>query len=353
MGTVQAIASIKSRARRWAAELCAHSPGFLRQLRGKVAILAYHRVLTPDDLSRGYIEPGMYVLHDVFDMQVRWLLERFEILSFSQLLARWNANDWDERKSYCVLTFDDGWLDNYRHAFPILKKYEVPATIFLPTNYIGSNEWFWTEKITFFLTCLDQPRVTSTQRNRVRDVIAKLPGLMHPEIVGQEGIRGTTMEKIIGQCKLLPPSGIESLLNRLSEILEVTIPHERVTMNWSEVTEMAKNGISFGSHSCSHHLLTQLSEESIREELQESDRVLRTLPVGYIPVFCYPNGDNNHAIQELVKQSQYVAAVGTRSGAEGRHPKNIYELNRIGMHNDMTETVPLLTLRLFQAAWGF
>ena len=184
-------------------------------------------------------------------------------------------------------------------------------------------------------------------------MIAKLPGLMHPEIVGQEGIRGTTMEKIIGQCKLLPPSGIESLLDRLSEILEVTIPHERVTMNWSEVTEMAKNGISFGSHSCSHQLLTQLNEESIRQELQESDRVLRTLPVGYIPVFCYPNGDNNNAIQDLVKQSQYVAAVGTRSGAEGRHPKNIYELNRIGMHNDMTETVPLLTLRLFQAAWGF
>jgi peptidoglycan/xylan/chitin deacetylase (PgdA/CDA1 family) len=352
MGTIKALASIKSLARRWAAELYTRSAGFPRQLRGKVAILQYHRVVTPDDLSLGYIEPGMYVLHDVFEMQVRWLSERFEILSFSQLLARWNANDWDERKSYCVLTFDDGWLDNYRHAFPILKKYKVPATIFLPTDYIGSNEWFWTEKIPFLLTCLDRPRVTSTQRNRVGDVIAELP-LMHPEIVGQEGISGTSIEKIIGQCKLLPPSGIESLLNRLSEILEVSIPHERVTMNWNEVTEMAKNGISFGSHSCSHQLLTQLNEETIRQELEESNRVLRTLPIGYIPVFCYPNGDNNYAIQDLVKQSQYVAAVGTRSGAEGKRPENIYELNRIGMHNDVTETVPLLAFHLFRAVLSF
>ena len=321
--------------------------------RGKVAILQYHRVVTPDDLSRGYIEPAMYVLDDVFDTQVRWLLEQFEILSFSQLLARWDANEWDERKAYCVLTFDDGWLDNYRHAFPILKKYEVPATIFLPTNFVGSNEWFWPEKIAFLLTCMDRRRVTSAQRNRVRDVIAELPGQMHPEVVGQEGISGTTMEKIIGQCKLLPPSGIESLLDRLSETLEVSIPHERITMNWSEVTEMAKNGISFGSHSCSHHLLTQLNEENIRQELQESDRVLRALPGGYIPVFCYPNGDNNDAIQDLVRQSQYVAAVGTRRGLEGRHPGNLYELRRIGMHNDISETIPLLSLHLFRAAVGF
>jgi peptidoglycan/xylan/chitin deacetylase (PgdA/CDA1 family) len=321
--------------------------------RGKVAILAYHRVVTHDDLSRGYIEPGMYVLHDVFDMQVRWLLERFEILSFSQLLARWKANEWDERKGYCVLTFDDGWLDNYRYAFPILKKYEVPATIFLPTNYIGSNEWFWTEKIAFLLTCLGQPRVTSMQWNRVGAVIAELPGLVRPELVGREGISLTTMGKVIRQCKLLPPSEIESLLNRLSEILEVSIPHERVTVNWSEVMEMAKNGISFGSHSCSHHLLTRLNEETVQQELQESDRLLRTLPVGYLPVFCYPNGDNNDAIQDLVKQCQYVAAVGTRPGVEGRHPENMYELNRIGMHNDITETVPLLSFHLFRSAWGF
>lgn len=321
--------------------------------RGKVAILAYHRVVTPDDLSRGYIEPGMYVLNDVFDMQVRWLLERFEILSFSQLLARWHVNEWDERKAYCVLTFDDGWLDNYRHAFPILKKYEVPATIFLPTNYIESNEWFWTEKIAFLLAGLDQPRVTSLQRNHVGGVIAELPGLMRSGLVGQEGISCATMAEIIGHCKLLPPSEIESVLNRLSEILEVSIPNERVTVNWSEVAEMAENRISFGSHSCSHHLLTRLNGETIRQELQESDRVLRTLTVGYLPVFCYPNGDNNHAIQDVVQQSQYVAAVGTRSGVEGRRPANMYELNRIGMHNDISETVPLLSLHLFRAALGF
>lgn len=347
------VQAMKTRAKSAVAQLCHDSGVYSRVSRGKVAILAYHRVVTADYIQQNYIEPGMYVLRDVFEMQIRWLVEHYDVISFSELLDKWHTGTWDPKQAYCVLTFDDGWLDNYGHAFPILKKYEVPATIFLPTKYIGSNEWFWTEKIAFLLTCLGQPRVTPIQRNRVGRMIDDLPGLVRPEFVGQEGISRTTMGKIIGQCKLLPPSKIESLLNRLSEILEVSIPHERVTMNWTEVTEMAKNGISFGSHSCSHHILTRLNGETIRQELQESDRVLRTLPVGYIPVFCYPNGDNNYAIQDLVKQSQYVAAVGTRSGAEGRRPENMYELTRMGMHNDITETVPLLSFHLFRAALGF
>jgi peptidoglycan/xylan/chitin deacetylase (PgdA/CDA1 family) len=320
--------------------------------RGKVAILQYHRVVTREEFDRDYIEPAMYVLNDAFERQLRWLSEQFEILSFAQLLARWNADEWDERKAYCVLTFDDGWLDNYRHAFPVLSKYGVPATVFLPTNYIGSNEWFWPEKVTFLLSRLEDPRVTSVQRKAVNGIIAELPGLARREIVGERGIHGITMDKIIGQCKLLSPNQIDGMLSQLSEILEASISRERATINWGEVTEMANGGISFGSHSCSHHLLTKLDEPAIRKELEDSNQVLQALP-GYIPVFCYPNGDNNHAIQDLVRQSQYVAAVGTRRGLEGRRPDNLYELRRIGMHNDISETIPLLSLHLFRAAVGF
>jgi peptidoglycan/xylan/chitin deacetylase (PgdA/CDA1 family) len=321
--------------------------------KGKVAILAYHRVVTPDDLNRMYIEPGMYVFREAFETQVRWLLERFEVLSFSQLLARFKDNEWDDRKGYVVLTFDDGWLDNYRNAFPILRKYQVPATIFLPTDYVGSNMWFWPERLAFILNSLSRQQVTPAQRESVRIMIASLPGMERAIATGQGGHTIFSIGVIIEAFKLLPPSEIECLIRKLSELLEVCIPDERLTVNWTEVTEMAMNGISFGAHSCAHHLLTRLDERTLQSEVRDCGHVLEGLQAGYVPVFCYPNGDNNPTIQRLVEKSSYAAAVGTRPGIEGRIPQNPYELRRIGMHQDVTKTTPLLSLHLLRSGWGW
>ncbi len=320
---------------------------------GQVAILAYHRVVTGDELAKGYIEPGMYVLQNVFEMQLRWLRERTEILSFDQLLALWSKDEWDERKKYCVLTFDDGWLDNYHYAYPLLRQYRVPATIFLPTNFVGSDEWFWTERVAFVLSHLLSLHERAPERRHTVALLADRFDVCPDESRIQDGDSRVIVHELIGRCKSLTPDQIEEVIGRLGRILNVSFPKERMTVNWEEVSEMAKHGLSFGSHSCSHHLLTRLNEERVRWEIQESDRVLRTLPQGYLPVFCYPNGDNSSVIQEMVRQSHYVAAVGTRTGTEGRKPRNRFELRRIGMHNDVSRTAPLLSFHLFRSACGF
>lgn len=345
--------AIKRGVKSVAAQLCHASRGGIHVSRGKVAILAYHRVVTSAELQRQYIEPGMYVRQDVFEMQVRWLMEHCNVISLSDLLQQWQVRAWDQGKPYCVLTFDDGWLDNYLYAFPILKKYQVPASIFLPTNYIGSIEWFWPDKIAFLLTYLRQPQVTAMQRRSAREVIAKIPGAVKASFAGLEADNYLIIREIIGRCKMLEPGQIGNIIHSLIDILGVSIPQERMTINWEEVKEMAQEGISFGSHSCAHHLLTRLDERTIRQELQVSNQMLRTLPEGYLPVFCYPNGDNTDSIQRLVKESGYVAAVGTRNGMEGRCPEKLYELKRIGMHNDVSETAELFSLHLVRAAWGF
>jgi len=118
--------------------------------RGKAVILVYHRVLRLEDLDES-IQPGMYVLDDVFDQQMRFLKEAFEIVPLADLLARWRTGVWDRRNRYCVITFDDGWLDNYLFAYPVLRRYGIPATIFLPTAFIGTSAWFWWDELSYVL----------------------------------------------------------------------------------------------------------------------------------------------------------------------------------------------------------
>src|SRR3569832_2316711 len=99
------------------------SKQILPHLQGKVLILAYHRVLSEKELKKDFVQPGMYVRNDIFEKQMQFLRNYFEVIPFAELLQLWNENLLDQKKRYCVITFDDGWLDNYTYAYPILKRY--------------------------------------------------------------------------------------------------------------------------------------------------------------------------------------------------------------------------------------
>lgn len=318
--------------------------------KGKVTILTYHRVLSRDDLHKHWVQPGMYVETGVFEQHMQFLKEHFDVLSFHELLARWHSGDWDNDRRYCVITFDDGWLDNYQNAYPILRKHRIPATIFLPTNLIGTNEWFWPEKVSHLIKEL---------MNEARDVGPDLKGaavLKHFLNVDGAQIRaGSTSihaqrifaDEIIEQCKHLAPETIAEFIDALLSELKIVLPQERLLMNWDEVACMSNEGMSFGSHSCSHRILTRLSMEEVKAELVESQQVLRARTKNHVPVFCYPNGNTNSRIQALVKECGYQAATGVRHGVEGTCPDNVFEIRRVLIHNDITHTVPLYAMLLF------
>lgn len=318
--------------------------------KGKVTILTYHRVLSRDDLRKQWVQPGMYVETGVFEQHVRFLREHFDVLSFHELLARWQGRDWDDDRRYCVITFDDGWLDNYQNAYPILRKYRLPATIFLPTNFVGTTEWFWPEKV----SCLVREMLNSEEKrhwkgSRVLNQFLNLDETRIHAVSQGETARQAFADDIIEQCKNLSPEIITQFVSALVSELQFALPQERVLINWEEVAHMSGDEIAFGSHSCSHRILTKLPMDEVRAELVGSQRLLRDRTKSYVPVFCYPNGNSNADIQTLVQECGYQAATGVRSGVEGRRPDNKFELRRVSIHNDMTATVPMYSMRLFAA----
>src|SRR5262249_18896749 len=106
-----------------------------------------HRVLPRNEVESTFVQPGMYVTPETLEHHLQFLTRHFELLTFRELLAKWDCGDWNERARYCAMTFDDGWLDNYRYALPLLRKYGAPATIFLPTALMGSNARLWSDRL--------------------------------------------------------------------------------------------------------------------------------------------------------------------------------------------------------------
>ena len=310
-------------------------------------MLMYHRVLTKDEVAHQSVQPGMYVLNSVFAQQMSFVKDNLTVLSLQELLELWRNGGWNERARYCVITFDDGWLDNYRHAYPILKRLGIPATIFLPTDYVGSEAWFWPDQLAYLFTMLAEREARGKDLKGVERLLSAILDGDAPFQVEASTRRESRTDEIIERCKTLPIQQINELVNGLATELEVSLPSGRVIVNWDEVREMSLAGLSFGSHSCSHRIMTTIAPDEVSKELLRSAQVLLDEGVNYVPVFCYPNGNSDAQIQRLVQASGYQAAVSVRMGVEGRKPENQYAIRRVGIHNDVTHTIPLFSLRLF------
>jgi len=317
---------------------------------GRVIVLTYHRVVPQTVAERQHIQPGMYMLEKSFAAHVAYLREHFTILSLDELLDLWRTNQFKSDRSYCVITFDDGWRDNYQFAFPILRKYAVPATIFLATDFIGTTRWFWPDRMMLVLERARAQTSGPTTRDEVSALLADTVGVRQSAADGNfmSVKSGMPIDSgaIIELCKEVAVDEIENLIDRLGRVLCLDGPSERVLLDWTEVREMAAQGVSFGSHSCSHRILTNIPLSEVGRELIESRNAMLAQGVTPSSAFCYPNGNFNPGIQKLVGESGYRAAVGCEIGLEGDRPDDLYALKRVSLHEDSSSSDPLLALAL-------
>jgi len=298
----------------------------------------------------------MYVTDSVFEKQIGFLRTNYEIISLKDLLGIWRDKRLDENRRYCAITLDDGWADNYTYAYPILMRYKVPATVFLPTSFIGTEQWFWTDKIAYLLEDFEGATLSNEKKKAISKILIEY-GTIKDILLSSKSSTGRDkhiemVDMAIAVLKELPVEKVEELIVKLSEILGKALPTERLFLNWKEVEEMSKDGITFGSHSCSHRILTMLPWDQVQKELDESMSVLKTKNVNYIPVFCYPNGDYNEEVKTQVETSCYEAAVGIDNGIEGSYPREKFSMRRITIHQDISKTLPLLSLHMLAFGSG-
>jgi peptidoglycan/xylan/chitin deacetylase (PgdA/CDA1 family) len=118
----------------------------------------------------------------------------------------------------------------------------------------------------------------------------------------------------------------------------------RGMMTWNQVLEMEEAGISFGSHTATHPQLPTLPEDKMRWELESSLRTLQRRLKRPSSWFCYPKGLHCPATRRIA-QEHYAGAV-TASGGVVSRGDDVFLLNRIAMHNDVSYTIPLLASRI-------
>ena len=291
----------------------------------QVAILIYHRVCPKND--NWSLEP---LSPESFETQMKYFAQNYEILSLDKLVQFTKSGKSFPKKAI-VVTFDDGYKDNYLYAYPVLRKYNIPATIFLTTGYIGARELFWWDKVAYIIE-----HNTSIKRLNLNDLGSYS---LETELYKNRA-RSIICEKLtkLGDDKK------NSIIEKLLDIFQVKIPPdvaETLILSWKEVSEMDRSGITFGAHSVNHPILINMSLRQSKNEIIQSKQDIEEKLGKEVTAFSYPNGNFNSEIVELVRKSGFTCAVSVYPGMPPKliNPKDsIYHLARIGTYEDLNRS---------------
>jgi peptidoglycan/xylan/chitin deacetylase (PgdA/CDA1 family) len=248
----------------------------------------------------------------LFEEQMAYLRKHFSVLSLYELLQ--GSQDRSLPSNSVAVTFDDGYRDNYTFALPILKKYRIPATIFLTTGCIETGQVLWFDKILLAF------RKTTRLRLEVDDSFEPISWR-----TTQERLAAAT--KILRQLRERPDDDKDAMLPIILDSLGVreTIADEEMMLTWEQVREMYDHGISFGSHTVTHPILSRCSEKRILSELTASKHTIEEQIENEVDTLAYPSGrkiDFSEMTIRLAKEAGYRGAVTILAGPnnEGEDP---------------------------------
>ena len=296
-----------------------------------LVILTYHRILPSHSPLRQTEQPGMIATPEALDMHIS-LLKRLgaEFVSLDTWLEAQRQNKTLPRLAVAI-TFDDGWQDNYEHAFPVLKKHNVPATIFLVSQRINTPWQFWPEQVLDLLINhshhLDHDAL-QWLRPYLGDMPASTPH-SSPYTILQA-------DSVINRLKALDDQTIETNLeqtrNALPALNQANL-NARPLLNKQELETMLTSGlVTFGAHTRHHYRLNHLANQSdLENEIAGSHKDLDELRLNPVSIFCYPNGDITSEGEQLV-QGYFTAACTTERGWN-KTPSNPFDLRRFNFHD--------------------
>jgi peptidoglycan/xylan/chitin deacetylase (PgdA/CDA1 family) len=290
----------------------------------------YHRVLPQDSPARRTEQPGMYVSPETFDLHLRELKQRFELVHLDEWLQRAKQGATLPRLA-CAITFDDGWRDNCEFALPALLKHGAPATIFLVLSYIGTTYLFWPNRLMSLL----QKSFTEPGSVSFPEPLRRVAEPVLAEAVLRGELRVDDADAVVQGAKNWSEDEIRGMVEAAEKSCGDR-SDSREILDRDQIMKMgATRLVRFGSHTATHlRLGGRMASQDLEREIVGSRTALHDLCGQAINLFCYPNGETSAEAIDLVRR-HYLGAVTTRRGWHCASD-DPYLICRIGVHEDVS-----------------
>lgn len=287
-------------------------------------ILCFHRVMPQTPIPRIEKNSGMEVSPELIEKTIEFFnAKNYEFISLDQIYSI-IINQIKPKKKFVVVTLDDGYSDNYKHAFPIFKKHNIPFAIYVATDFPDHKAILWWYMLENILLSNNQITFDFLDKEYHFDCFSK----EEKEVVFTS-IRSLILEN---------GSNKDLLFSRLFPNFEQQQMDliEQNALSWAQIIELSHDElVTIGAHTISHRPLSKLSESEAMREIVESKNKIEEKIGKPVDHFAYPYGDSDTCGEReflLVKQAGYKTATTIRQG-------NIFR-----GYMDFTERLPRIPL---------
>jgi peptidoglycan/xylan/chitin deacetylase (PgdA/CDA1 family) len=298
-----------------------HLVRFVNNIMNKrVTIVTYHRVTDKDINEIELSLPYLFTSKKNFEKQLQFFKKWYKVVSFADILNY--AKEGNIPWNCLIITFDDGYADNYHEAYPTLKEMDLTATFFIPAGKIGSNDSrssFWWDRAYYYFKELQKLDGEAVLREFDHELVAlfeefkRNPSDLFSGLNKEESLKIEKMLKIL-QNKLKLNNNILAYANS--------------TMTWKQISAMGED-MHFGSHTCSHDNILTMEQTRKVYEINESKKIIEEKTKRNVDVFSYPCGNIDDHVRTLVKDAGYEFAVTTEKGVNDLTDR--YALKRINI----------------------
>ena len=279
-------------------------------------IITYHRFGPSGALRRMPV--------DVFDAQLRFLARNYNVASLAEVVGRLRTGK-PLDPGTVVLTVDDGYRDFAEFAYPLLRRYGMPATLYVIVGAIDGRQWLWFDRLHYSMHKAKAGRYTVQLGEN--SVSLDLDSLAE---------RNAAWELVGEYCIEAGDTARRALLANLEGLFGADVPPrptaEYASLGWNELAAFDPSLIEIGSHSLTHAILSQVNGAEQKREIVESKQTLESKLGTRVDAFSYPNGYpsdiDDHSVA-LVSEAGYSSAV-MNCGTFVDHTSELFRLSRMG-----------------------
>jgi peptidoglycan/xylan/chitin deacetylase (PgdA/CDA1 family) len=302
-----------------------------RRLRPRtLTVINYHRVDDPESAAQ-FDEGTLDVTPQAFDRQVGLLCREFTLLDPDALRELVRGHRWPSNPA--LITFDDGYRDNYERALPILQRHGAKAIFFVATHFVQHRRLFWWDRINYTLKRAQRSHFSL--------------GYPRPQEINLASGVGKPTNQLLRLVKDSFGLDLDRFLGELTQAAEVPWSDaleqelaDRLIMTWDQVRALGRAGMRIGSHTRRHRVLTTLPQAELVDELVGSRTELEAVLGEPVWAIAYPVGSpvaQLPAIRAILQDAGYELGFSYGTGTQPLRRLDPLSIRRMAVDADWSE----------------